>query len=77
MFVIILQMNCEYLTQILKRRIIAAGLRVTGYAFNSFRSGMVSSVLALQSGVKGKEGLIYADSLMHHLEVAGQWNNSR
>ena len=70
-------MDCEYLTNILKRRIEAAGHSSTGYAFKSFRSGMVSSVMALQSGVKGKEGLMYADSLMHHLEVAGRWANSR
>ena len=70
-------MKCEYLTEILKRRIVAAGLPATGYAFKSFRSGMVSFVVAMQSGVKGTEGLMYANSLMHHLEVAGQWNNSR
>ena len=70
-------MNCKYLTEILKRRIVAAGLPATGYAFKSFRSGMVSSVVAMQSGVIGKEGLMYADSLMYHLEVAGRWTNSR
>lgn len=70
-------MNPFDLTDILKQGMEAIGLLSMGYAWKSFRSGMVCSVLLNQARQAGGDGTdMFENASLEYAAHAGGWTNA-